>query len=96
MMSEENTQEAEVEEVAEEKLSFRQILTSLRAAFEGGAISKDQYKRMRAESGMPQSYFTRKQFNRKKARHKDKLQKQARKATRATLKGQKNHKGMKR
>ena len=92
-------EEAVIEEIVEAskpKMTLREALTALRAAFDGGAISKKQYHNMRMDLGISQSTFTRKPFNRKKARAANKAAKMARKVTSRSFKGQKMHKGMKR
>lgn len=87
---------AEEVEETKPKMSVREALSALRAAFDGGAINKTQFKSMRADFGISQSSFTRKPFNRTKVRAANKAAKLARKATRGSFKGQKMHKGMKR
>lgn len=72
------------------KMSKGGILSALRGAVASGAITSKQAAQMRGELGVHQSTFTRKSFNRTKARAADKRAKQARKATRGSLRGQKN------
>jgi len=81
---EEVTEVTATPEVDEEKqkISFGDILSSLSAAIASGGISSQQARRIRADMGIRQSYFTRKQPKTNVRRAKRKAQKAARKLNR--------------
>lgn len=78
-----------IEETPTPKMTKGGMLKAIRGALASGGISKSQAANMRSEMGIDQSSFTKKPFNRAKARAADKRAKAARKATRNSHKGQK-------
>lgn len=73
---------------AKAKPSRREILSILSEAFGEGKIGKSQVQRMRADMGITQAYFTRKQRTKSERKTARGIQKASRRANRAnTQKG---------
>ena len=68
---------------------IHQILRVLREAVENGQITSAQAKRFRADLGIQNSFFTKKQTSPAKRKAKRKAQKLARRKQRGKVKGQK-------
>lgn len=68
-----------------------EILSTLRAAVQGGQITRKQAKSFRKDLGITQAFFTRKQISPAKRKAKQLQQKKSRKINRGAVKGQKRN-----
>ena len=90
-----NTEEGSLEEqdVVKPKMTKDNILAAIKAAISSGDLSSQNARMMRANIGVTQADFTRKQVSEEKRKARRKAQRDARRKNRATTKGQKRTSG---